>query len=85
MFEASEIKRLIEAALPGTQANVIDDAGDKEHFTAEVVSPAFEGLNRVRRHQAIYAALGKRVGNEIHALAITKALTPAEAAEPGRR
>ena len=78
MFEASEIKRLIEAALPGAVANVVDDAGDKEHFTAEIISPTFDGQSRVRRQQSVYAALGTRMGREIHALSM-RTLTPAEA------
>lgn len=76
MFEASEIKRLIEAAIPGTTAIVIDDAGDREHFSADVISPAFEGAPLVKQHQQVYRALGSRMGNEIHALAL-KTWTPA--------
>jgi acid stress-induced BolA-like protein IbaG/YrbA len=41
------------------------------------VSQAFHGLNRVRRHQLVYAALGDRMREEIHALSM-KTLTPAE-------
>jgi len=41
------------------------------------VSPAFEGLARVRRHQLVYAALGDRMREEIHALSM-RTLSPAE-------
>jgi acid stress-induced BolA-like protein IbaG/YrbA len=51
--------------------------GDGRHFDALVVSQAFEGRSRVQRHQIVYAALGERMREEIHALSI-KALTPAE-------
>lgn len=76
MFEASEIKRLIEESIPGAVAHVVDDAGDKEHFSADVVSPTFEGRPLVLQHQAVYKALGTRMGREIHALAL-KTWTPA--------
>ena len=75
MFEADEIKRLIEAALPGAAVRVSDDAGDKEHFSAEVAAPAFVGKSLVQQHQMVYRALGSRVGNEIHALQL-KTCTP---------
>ena len=52
-------------------------SGDGHHFEAVIVSPAFEGLNRVRRHQLVYGALGDRMREEIHALSM-KTLTPAE-------
>ena len=51
--------------------------GDGRHFDALVVSSAFEGRSRVQRHQLVYAALGSRMREEVHALSI-KALTPAE-------
>jgi acid stress-induced BolA-like protein IbaG/YrbA len=51
--------------------------GDGRHFFATVVSAEFEGLSRVRRHQRVYAALGDRMREQIHALSM-KTLTPAE-------
>lgn len=51
--------------------------GDGRHFFATIVSRAFEGLPRVRRHQQVYAVLGDRMRAEIHALSM-KTLTPAE-------
>jgi acid stress-induced BolA-like protein IbaG/YrbA len=51
--------------------------GDGHHFEALIVSPAFAGLSRVRRHQLVYAALGERMRDEIHALSMTTQ-TPAE-------
>lgn len=84
MFEADEIKRLIESALPGAIAFVDDEAGDKEHFYAEVMSPTFIGLPLIRQHQQVYAALGTHMGGAIHALAL-KTYTPDEWAKAGKQ
>lgn len=51
--------------------------GDGRHFEATIVSTAFEGLRRVGRHQKVYAVLGDRMREEIHALSM-RTLTPAE-------
>ncbi len=51
--------------------------GDGQHFFATFVSPAFEGLSRIKRHQLLYQILGERMKVEIHALSI-KAFTPEE-------
>jgi acid stress-induced BolA-like protein IbaG/YrbA len=51
--------------------------GDGQHFYATIVSPKFEGLRRIQRHQLVYAALGDRMKAEIHALSF-KTLTPEE-------
>jgi len=75
MFASSEIKRLIEEGIPGSLAQVNDDANDGEHFSAEVTAPGFAGQTMVAQHQAVYRTLGQRMGREIHALAL-KTFTP---------
>lgn len=47
------------------------------HYNLIIVSPHFEGLNRVKRHQMVYEALGDLMKTGIHALAI-KAIAPNE-------
>ena len=70
MFAAEKIKELVEAALPDCTALVRDDANDGEHFSAEVVSSAFEGAKRVQQHRMVYQALGTHMYQDIHALAL---------------
>ncbi|MBT3216341.1 MAG: BolA family transcriptional regulator [Candidatus Marinimicrobia bacterium] len=47
------------------------------HVTAMIVSPNFEGLQLLKRHQMVYAALGNLMQNEIHAFSM-KTFTPDE-------
>ena len=65
---ASEIERLIRDAIPDAEVTITDLAGDGDHYAAKVVSSAFAGISRVKRHQRVYAALGGRMGGELHAL-----------------
>jgi len=74
MVDPRSIEDSIRAGLECTHVQV---AGDGAHFEAVVVSPAFEGLNRVKRHQLVYGALGERMREEIHALSM-KTLSPEE-------
>jgi len=74
MVEPRYVEDSIRAGLAVTHLEV---TGDGAHFEALVVSPAFEGLTRVRRHQLVYAALGERMREEIHALSM-KTLSPEE-------
>ncbi|RMF96291.1 MAG: BolA/IbaG family iron-sulfur metabolism protein [Gammaproteobacteria bacterium] len=76
-MEPKEIEALIRAGLPDCEVSVHSD--DLRHYAATVVSPAFAGKRPLQRHQLVYAALGERMGTEIHALSI-QALTPEEAA-----
>jgi acid stress-induced BolA-like protein IbaG/YrbA len=74
-----EVQNYIAAGLPCEHLVV---EGDGEHFFATIVSPEFDGKNRVARHQRVYQALGDRMRAEIHALSM-KTLTPAEWAAQG--
>jgi acid stress-induced BolA-like protein IbaG/YrbA len=74
MTTPDDIKRTIEAGLACEHVAV---DGDGQHFQAVIVSAAFEGLSRVKRHQLVYGALGDRMRAEIHALSM-QTLTPAE-------
>lgn len=65
---ANEIADLIRAGLPGAQVTVHGDDG--QHFQADVVSEEFTGLTVIAQHRKVYAALGERMGREIHALAL---------------
>ena len=71
---AADIETLIRAAFPDAKVEITDLAGDGDHYAARVVSEAFRGLPRVRQHQAVYAALGGRMGGELHALQLTTAI-----------
>ncbi len=68
---ADEIADMIRAAIPGAEVEITDLAGDGDHYAARVVSESFRGLSRVRQHQAVYAALGGRMGGVLHALQLT--------------
>lgn len=74
-MEPTEIQKLIEGHLPDCTARVA--SADLTHYEATVISPAFDGKRPLQRHQLIYAALGERMGREIHALSI-QAFTPEE-------
>jgi stress-induced morphogen len=71
---AADIERLIKDALPDAEVTIRDLAGDGDHYAARVVSGAFAGMSRIRQHQAVYAALGGRVGGELHALQLETAV-----------
>jgi acid stress-induced BolA-like protein IbaG/YrbA len=68
------IKQYIE---DGLQCDHVDVTGDGRHFEAVIVSPLFRGKPKVRQHQLVYAALGDRMREDIHALSM-KTLTPEE-------
>jgi stress-induced morphogen len=65
---AGEIETLIRQGIPDARVEIVDLAGDGDHYEARVVAESFRGLPLVRQHQRVYHALGGRMGNELHAL-----------------
>lgn len=85
---AQEIERLLTAAFAPTHLAVIndsashrghmgDDGSEESHFTVEIESAAFAGVNRLQRQRLVNAALGDIPGQRVHALAI-RARAPGE-------
>jgi BolA family transcriptional regulator, general stress-responsive regulator len=85
---ATEMEKLLTAAFTPTHLAVIndsashnghsgDDGSGESHFTVEIESAAFAGVNRVMRQRMVNKALGDLPGQRVHALAI-KAKAPGE-------
>ncbi len=74
------IRKALEATFEPIQLEIDDDshlhaghAGAKEgkgHFSVRITAEAFSGQSLIKRHRAVYAALGELMETEIHALAI---------------
>lgn len=77
-MNVGDIERLIKEGIPDAEVQIEDLAGDGDHYAARVVSKAFAGLSRVKQHQLVYQALQGRMGNELHALALTTNVPGAE-------
>ena len=65
----------------GLECEHVEVHGDGRHFEAVIVSAQFRGKPKVRQHQMVYAALGERMREDIHALSM-KTLTPEEWRRP---
>ncbi len=74
-MSADDIATLIRQAIPDAQIEITDLAGDGDHYAARVVAPSFAGMSRVAQTRAVYAALGGRMGGELHALQLTTAVS----------
>ena len=69
-LKLQEIKSLIIEALPDAEISIQDLAGDENHYSATIKSQIFNGKSKIEQHKMVYKALGGKMGNELHALAI---------------
>ena len=70
MPSADEIRRRIEASIPGASAEVEDYTGGGDHFRATVTATAFAGRTRIEQHRLVYDVFGSEIGGPIHALSL---------------
>ncbi len=70
-----DVAKLIQQGIPDAEVSV---DGDGYKYEATVISSRFEGLNTLKRHQAVYAAVNSAISSgDLHALTI-HAKTPDE-------
>ena len=69
-LELKEIENLIKRAIPDAEIVIKDLAGDQNHYSATIKSKIFIGKSRIEQHKIVYKALGTKMGNELHALAL---------------
>ena len=69
--DLTEIRTMIEEALPGSTVAVVDETGTGDHLRVDISAPQFEGLSRLERHRLVKAAVRPRFEDgTIHALSI---------------
>lgn len=73
-MDSRTIEQMIRQGLPGAEVQV--QGADGVHFEAVVTCAAFAGKSTLQRHRMVYATLGSKMGNEIHALALRTEIPP---------
>ena len=66
-----EIKKLIKKSIPDATIEIKDLMGDNNHYSAIIRSKEFNNLNKIQQHKLVYKSLEGKMGNELHALALT--------------
>ena len=70
-LKVEEIKRLIKESIPDAEISINDLAGDENHYAATIKSKKFSNISKIEQHKLVYKALKGKMGNELHALALT--------------
>mgnify|MGYP001421198339 CR=1 FL=1 len=66
-----DIKKLILLSIPDASIEIKDLMGDNNHYSATIKSKKFKGLSKIEQHKLVYKSLKGKMGNELHALALT--------------
>ena len=69
-IKKEELETMIIQAFPEAKVEIIDLAGDDNHYSLTITSNRFSGISRIDQHKMVYEALDGKMGNELHALTI---------------
>jgi len=69
-MKREDLLQHIEEAFPDATVELVDLAGDNDHWSVTITSSAFNGLSRVARHRLVNKALDGKLGDQLHALQI---------------
>jgi stress-induced morphogen len=70
----SQLYALLRAGFENADIDLVDTAGDMNHYEVTIASEKFNGLSLVAQHKMVYDSIGMQMGRELHALKInTKA------------
>ena len=83
MTVQQNIEEKIQGSLTPEHLEVINESsmhnvppGSESHFKLVIVSPAFEGMSRVERHQKVNGILAQEFENGLHALSMETLTRP---------
>ena len=66
----AELQSMLNNAFSDDEFEIIDLAGDNDHYELRISSSKFSGLNKVAQHKMVYDVLQGCVGTKLHALAL---------------
>jgi len=66
----TELQKMLQDALPMAEITISALVADNDHYQAIIRCKSFAGKSRIQQHQMVYAALGDKMGGELHALSL---------------
>ncbi len=64
----SDLRTLISKSFPNAQIEIIDLAGDDNHYSVKIIDQSFAGKSRVAQHKMVNEALKGYLGDILHAM-----------------
>ena len=69
-MKAEDITRYIQEAFPDASIELVDLAGDGDHYSVTVTAREFANKTRIQQHKMVYDALQGHMSTTLHALQV---------------
>ena len=66
----SELESIILKSFPESTIEIIDLAGDEDHYSLSIVDSSFTGLSLIKQHRMVKEALADVLQSRLHAITI---------------
>jgi stress-induced morphogen len=64
----NDLHDLIIKSFPNAQIEIIDLAGDDNHYSVKIIDQSFAGKSRIAQHKMVNEALKGYLGDILHAM-----------------
>ena len=69
-IKKSELEHIILESFPNATIELIDLAGDEDHYSLSIIDKSFESLPLIKQHKMVKEALKHVLNSKLHAITI---------------
>lgn len=63
-----ELHKILAEKFPEAQIEIVDLAGDDDHYSVTIIDKIFAGKTRIAQHKLVNEALGEIIKTKLHAM-----------------
>ncbi|MFT6331727.1 MAG: stress-induced morphogen [Lentimonas sp.] len=67
-IKQENLEKLIKESFPEAKIEIIDLAGDDDHYSVTITDSSFAGKSRIAQHKMVNSALKDHLGTTLHAM-----------------
>jgi stress-induced morphogen len=63
-----DLENILQEKFPNAKIEVVDLAGDDDHYSVTIIDEIFAGKTRIAQHKLVNEALGDIIKTQLHAM-----------------
>ncbi len=63
-----DLENILREKFPNAKVEVVDLAGDDDHYSVTIIDKIFAGKTRIAQHKLVNEALGDVIKTQLHAM-----------------
>ncbi|MFT6077471.1 MAG: stress-induced morphogen [Myxococcota bacterium] len=71
----NDLHALIKESFPNADIQIVDLAGDDDHYSVKIIDASFAGKSRIQQHKMVNIALKGCLGDVLHAMQLKTSAT----------